>query len=269
MTRVRYYARFVFALTTVLLCANLQMRAQLAGPDLDGAAKLMSFTGQISVIRGSNLPWALNLGDVVQPQQVIVTGPDGYGVFQVSDGSTFEVFPKSRVVFREQRGDWKELLEVWLGKIRVTIEHPGGLPNNNKVRTPSAVISVRGTVFDVEVEDEDGTTLVLDEEGQVEVRHVLRLADPPKVLGPGEMVRVYKNEPIAKKVIDKGGILQRAARALSDALYQEALNSSRGGGIGRTVGTAPGSPADQKNGNPAPPPPPPAPPAPPPPPPAH
>jgi hypothetical protein len=269
MTRARYYARTVFTLSTLFLCANVLMRAQFtAGPDLNGAAKLLSFTGQISYMRGSDL-WALNVGDTVQPQQVIVTGPDGHGLFQVSDGSTFEVFPKSRVVFRQNRGDWKDLLEVWLGKVRVQIEHPGGLPNNNKVRTPSAVISVRGTIFDVDVEDEDGTTLVFDEEGQVEVRHVLRLSDPPKLLGPGEMVRVYRNEPIAQKTIDKGGIMRRLARAASDALYQEAMNSSHGGGaIGRTVGTAAGSPADTKNGNPTPPPPPPPPaPAPPPPPP--
>ncbi len=267
MTRARHYARTVFTLAAVLLCAGTITWAQFAGPDLNGAAKLMSFTGQISVLRDSN-PWALNLGDIVQPQQVIVTGPDGYGVFQVSDGSTFEVFPKSRVVFRQNRGDWKDLLEVWLGKVRVTIEHPGGLPNNNKVRTPSAVISVRGTIFDVTVEDEDATTLVLDEEGQVEVRHILRLSDPPKILGPGEFVRVYKNEPIAQKVIDKGGVMRRLARAASDVLYQEAVNASHGGGvIGRPVSTGPGSPADQKNGNPPPPAPPPPPPAPPPPPP--
>jgi ferric-dicitrate binding protein FerR (iron transport regulator) len=267
MTPVSSYARIVSTVTVALLCAGVQMQAQIAGPDLNGAARLMSFTGQISYMRGSDL-WALNIGDTVQPQQVIVTGPDGYGVFQVSDGSTFEVFPKSKVIFRQNRGDWKDLLEVWLGKVRVQIEHPGGLPNNNKVRTPSAVISVRGTIFDVEVEDEDGTTLVLDEEGQVEVRHILRAGDPV-VLNPNQYIRVYKNEPIAKRLVDKGGLLQRAARALSDVLYQEALNAERGGGggLGRTVATAPGSPADTKNGNPAPPPPPAPPPAPPPPPP--
>jgi hypothetical protein len=237
-----------------------------------GAARLVSFTGQISILRDNNT-WALNLGDLVQPGQVIVTGPDGYGVLKVSDGSTFEVFPKSRVVFRQNRGDWKDLLEIWLGKVRVQIEHPGGLPNNNRVRTPSAVISVRGTIFDVEVEDEDATTLVLDEEGQVEVRHLLR-AGESKTLNPGEFIRIYKNEPIAKKLIDKGSLLQRAARAASDALYQAAVNSAHNAGaIARTASTpgatGAGSPADQKNGPPAPtappppPPPPPAPPAPP------
>ncbi|MDP9054464.1 MAG: FecR family protein [Acidobacteriota bacterium] len=257
----------VFFAAAWVACAQTPGQASGALPAPgSGEAKLVSFTGQISVLRDNN-PWALNLGDLVEPQQVIVTGSDGYGVFKVSDGSTFEVFPKSRVVFRQNRGDWKDLLEVWLGKVRVQIEHPGGLPNNNRVRTSSAVISVRGTIFDVEVEDEDGTTLVLDEEGQVEVRHLLKVGEP-KILNAQEYIRVYKNEPIARKLIDKGSALQRAARAASDALYQVALNAARGGATtARTAGasTAGGaaSPADTKNGNPAPSAPPPAPSAPP------
>jgi hypothetical protein len=271
MTFVRSSSRLL-ALAAVVFAATAVVRAQfpnlpqLPGPQLasgSGEAKLVSFTGQISVLRDNNT-WALNLGDLVEPQQVIVTGPDGYGVFKVSDGSTFEVFPKSRVVFRQNRGDWKDLLEIWLGKVRVQIEHPGGLPNNNRVRTPSAVISVRGTIFDVEVEDEDGTTLVLDEEGQVEVRHLLKIGDA-KILNPNEYVRVYKNEPIAKKLIDKGSALQRAAKAASDAFYQVALNAARNGGsIARTTpASGGGSPSDTKNGNPPPPSPPPPPPPPP------
>jgi hypothetical protein len=231
------------------------MHAQGQVLDIGGAAKLLSFTGQISLLR-DNTTWALNVGNLVMPEQVIVTGDEGYGVFQVADGSKFEVFPKSHVVFRANRGDWKDMLEVWLGKVRVQIEHPGGLPNHNKVWTPSAVISVRGTIFDVEVEDQDGTTLVLDEEGQVEVRHLLRVSDP-RILNPGDSVRVYRNEPLAKKNVDKGAILQRAARAASDALYQAALNTVHGGGSLGHAGsptTAPGGPADTNNSKPPPPP---------------
>jgi ferric-dicitrate binding protein FerR (iron transport regulator) len=250
------------ALASLLCAARGGLHAQSPGAtDPDGAAKLVSFSGQISVLRDGN-PWALNTGDAVQPQQVIVTGPDGYGVFKVADGSTFEVFPKSRVVFRANRGDWRDLLEIWLGKVRVQIEHFGGLPNNNKIRTPSAVISVRGTIFDVEVEDESLTTLVLDEEGQVVVRHLLRPSE--RVLNPGEWVRVFKDDPLGKALIDKGGLLQRAVRAASDAFYQAAMNASRSGStIARggvpTPGGA-GSPGDKNNGGSAPPPPPPAPP---------
>jgi hypothetical protein len=107
-----HYFRLPLALATVLFLTSPPMHAQFPGPDLtpgSGAAKLIVFTGQISVMRDST-PWALNLGDIVQPQQVIVTGADGYGLFKVADGSQFEVFPKSQVVFRQNRGDWKDLL---------------------------------------------------------------------------------------------------------------------------------------------------------------
>jgi hypothetical protein len=248
-------------LAGMLLAIAGGVRAQVPGLDpASGAAKLLSFTGQVSVQRGDL--WALNVGDLVRPQEVIVTGADGYGVFQIADGSKFEVFPKSHLVFRANRGDWRDLLEVFLGKIRVQIEHPGGLPNNNKVRTPTAVISVRGTIFDVDVDDQDSTTLVVDEEGSVSVQHILKAGDP-RILGPGEYIRVYKDEPLAKKMIDKGSLIQRAMGAARDALYQVALGSRGVPTVARTGGVTPpvSLPGDHNGGNgPPPTPPPPAPP---------
>ena len=259
-------SRLIVALVSGLLFTFGSLSAQQPVLDIGGAARLLSFTGQVSVMRDSSA-WALNSGDLVQPQQVVVTGPDGWGVFQVSDGSKFEVYPNSRVVFRATRGDWKEMLEVWLGKVRVQIEHFGNIPNNNKVRTPSAVISVRGTIFDVTVEEPSDSTLVEDEEGSVSVRHLLRPGQE-RILMAGDSVRIYRNEPLGNATIDKGAVLQRAVRAASDAFYQLALSGQRAGGSIARVPTA-GSPGD-KNGSPVPPPPsapPPPPPAGPPPPP--
>jgi ferric-dicitrate binding protein FerR (iron transport regulator) len=236
-----------------------------AVPD-DGAARMISFTGQISVVR-SNYAWALSVGSIVKRQEVIVTGQDGWGVFQVSDGSTFEVFPNSRVTFRANQGNWGDLLEMWLGKIRVQIEHFGGLPNNNKVHTPSAVISVRGTVFTVDFDEQTETTTVLDEEGSVSVTHALK-PGPSRILQPGEYIRVSMNEPIAKALIDKGNVLQRMLQAGRDALSQAALNARNGSvGVGKagSAASSAGTPADDKNnGSSTAPPPPPTPPPPPP-----
>ena len=242
---------------------------QAPAVDLGGAARLLSFTGQISVVRDSrdSSGWALHAGDLVQPLQVVITGPEGWGVFQVADGSKFEVYPNSKVVFRANRGDWKEMLEVWLGKVRVQIEHFGNVPNNNKVRTPSAVIAVRGTIFDVTVEEESESTLVEDEEGSVSVRHLLRPGNE-KVLIAGDSIRIYKNEPIGKAQIDKGAIFQKAVRAASDAFYRLAINARQGGTVAGVPSTTTGSPGDKNNTTPPPPPPPPAPTTPPPPPPA-
>ncbi|MGD1070824.1 MAG: FecR domain-containing protein [Bryobacteraceae bacterium] len=243
------------ALAALLLTACAGLRAQFP-TDPDGTAKLMVFTGQVSVLKDGTA-WALNLGDSVRPQQIVVTGPDGYAQFKVADGSTFEVFANSKVVFRANQGDWRDLMEVWLGKVRVKIEHFGGLPNNNRVRTPSAVISVRGTVFDVEVEDVTDTTLVVDEEGSVSVRHLLKPSE--KVLNPGEFVRVYKDQALVKQ-IDKGGIMRRALRTTADVIYQVAVEEAKQGpSVGHTTTTPVPPPASKGPTNPPPPPPPPLP----------
>jgi ferric-dicitrate binding protein FerR (iron transport regulator) len=247
--------------TAILLMAALSFMAQTPSTqqtavETNGAAKLLTFVGQISVIR-SNYAWALDVGKTVNRQETIVTGSDGWGVFEVADGSKFEVFPNSKVVFRPNMGEWRDLLEVWLGKVRVQIEHFGGLPNNNKVHTPSAVISVRGTIFDVEVLPETEDTIVSDEEGSVGVEHALK-PGALKVLNRGESIVVHKNEALAKALIDKGGLFQHGIRSLSDALYQVAVNA-RGSGpghVGTPASTGSGSAGDKNNGTTTAPPPP-------------
>ena len=190
-------------------------------------------------------------------RQTIVTGADGFAVFQVSDGSTFEVYPNSRVVFRNNAGGWKDLLDLHLGRVKVFIQKFGGQPNPNRVTTPTAVISVRGTVFDVQIEDEDATTLVTVDEGQVAVRHSLLPPSEPKLLNAGEYVRVYKNQPLAHKAFDKGGALKRTMQAATDAYYNVMMRMPRGGNSPTSVPGGGGRPADTEATPPPPPPPPP------------
>src|ERR1039457_2553724 len=199
-----------------------------------GAAKVITLNGQVSVLRDSS-PWVLNIGDAVQTRQIIITGPDGFAVFQVSDGSTFEVFPNARVVFRENSGSWRDLLDVLLGRVKVHIQKlGGGQPNYNRVRTPTAVISVRGTVFDVAIEDEDDTTLVSVEEGQVGVQHLLK-PGPERILNEGESIRVFKNQPLAATAVDHSsvtrGLMRQAEQAMYEIVYRGRLPGSGGGTV--------------------------------------
>src|ERR1700687_618127 len=151
-----------------------------------------------------------------------MTGADGHAIFQVSDGSTFEVFPNSRVLFRKNPPNWKDFLDVLVGRVRIHIEHFGNMPNPNRVLTPTAVISVRGTTFDVSVDDDDETTLVEVEDGQVEVQHALLPRGNPKVLSPGETLRVYRNEPIAARGLDKGNFARIVLRSMGNAAITRA-----------------------------------------------
>jgi len=239
----------------------------------DGAAKVETITGQVSILRDSS-PWALHVGDSVQPQQMILTGPDGYALLRVADGSTFEVFPNARVVFRNTPGNWSDLLELFLGRVKVHIQKIGGQPNYNKVRTPTAVVSVRGTIFDVVVEDEDATTLVSVEEGQVGVRHAILPPYQDRLVNAGESIRVFRNQPLSANSVDKTGVARGALRAAADAMYQVLYRTARGiggvpaGGGGTGAGgsgsgggdTGTGEKGASGNGNGGAPPPPPPPP---------
>ena len=232
--------------------------AQIVLPAPELAAKVMKLTGQVSVLHDSE-PWALNVGDSVQVRQVIVTGPDGFAQFQVSDGSTFEVYPNSSVVFRKNPTNWRDLLDVFVGRVKIHIQKWGDQPNPNRIHTPTAVISVRGTTFEVSVDPNDDTTLVSVEEGQVDVRHALKGGES-KILNAGESIHVYKTQPLASRMIDKGMIAKRAMQALSDALYTMSTNGQR------LPGKIPGTGGGVSGQKPLPPPPPPPPATPPPPP---
>jgi hypothetical protein len=181
---------------------------------------------------------ALSVGQGIQVNQVIVTGVGAYARFHVADGSEFEVFEKSQVTFRESGGSWKDLLNVWIGHVKVYVQHILG-PNPTSVTSPTAVISVRGTVFDVVVENDDGDTVVSVDEGKVQVRHLLIPGREP-LLMPGESIHVFRNQPLIAQQIDKGGVMQKALalvrKAVMDYVY------TRPGGVGGPgpIGGAPG-----------------------------
>src|SRR5882672_1442023 len=229
----------------------------------DGSATVTFLTGRVDRMVDSQ-PWVLNIGDAVKPGQLIVTGPDGGAMFKLADGSTFEVYANSQVRFRASQGNWADLLDVFLGNVKVHIQRMGGRPNPNRVRTPTAVISVRGTTFHGNVEDDGDTTFVMVEEGVVDVEHVLLPGGKKIPLTDGQAIRVYKNVPLAQARIDKGSAAQKVARALAQAAYEVMLGRQRGPG-GSSVptpgGAGGGSVGDTRAPDPPPPPPPPPPPS--------
>lgn len=246
------------ALAALFIAAAPSVSAQFAPPTESPAyaAKVMTLTGSVSVLK-DNRPWALDVGDSIQVTQIIVSGGDGHAVFQVSDGSTFEVFPNSYVVFRKNAPNWKDLIDVIVGRVKVHIEH-WGQPNNNRIFTPTAVISVRGTTFDVTVDPESESTLIEVVEGEVVIEHALLGGGTTRTLHTGESLTVDRTVPLAYHTIDKGTVLQHALRSLLDAVQTAATRVPRGGsgipGGGGTGGSAgdPGKPAPPSGGPPPP-----------------
>ncbi len=253
----------LLATAVAFVCSSIASGQMLPSDAANYAAKVITQSGQVSVLKDSQ-PWALSIGDSVQARDLIITGPDGHAILQVSDGSTFEVYPNARVVFRKNPPNWKDFVDVLVGRVRVHIQHYGTVPNPNRVLTPTAVISVRGTTFDVSVDDDDETTLVEVEEGVVDVQHALLPRGEPKVLHTGDTLKVYRSEPLEASLIDKGTIARQVLRSMVDAINTVVTRMPRGIGSNGGVLGAGGAVGDTQKVPPPPPPPPTTAPAPPP-----
>jgi hypothetical protein len=222
------------------------------------AATIELMMGQVSLQEGGHPGKPLFAGNHVMALETIVTGPDSYAKFHLDDNSTFEVFEKSTVQFRSDYPAWAHLLNVIMGRVKVFIDHSKG-PNSNSVTTPTAVISVRGTVFDVVVEDADGTTLVSCDDGLVQVRNSTAPGAEP-LLHPGEWTRVFRGQGLMGQQVSKNPVMQQALKVARDTvqvLLQRRIGSPGIGGIGGPVAGTAGAQGDKGKGGAAPPPAPP------------
>jgi hypothetical protein len=146
-------------------------------------------------------------------------------------------------------GNYPSLLDtlyVWIGHVKIFEEHSKG-ENSKKVTTPTAVISVRGTVYDVSVEDDDGTTYVTVDEGAVEVRNQTA-AGPSVLLKPGDSIRVFRGQPLIPRQVAHNDVWRAALKAMQNAAYQAVYGraNTRAGIPGAGGSTPGGSPGDRK-----------------------
>jgi len=228
----------------LLLAAGLLVCTHQANAQATSRARAIQLIGNVSIVKdSSSYRTALFNGGEVSPGQMIVTGPDGYARFQVADGSTFEVFPDSQVIFRSTMGIG-DLLNVVIGKIKVWIQHAPGVPNPNSVSTPTALISVRGTVFTVDVKDAEGTTDVAVDEGIVDVRNLLRGGRVVRLM-PGEATTVDPHNPLVGLGGNRGMILQRGLKAATDMVRDIMLQRPGSSPAPTAGGTSGGAQGDK------------------------
>jgi len=189
----------------------------------------------------------------------IITGGDGRIVLGLADGSQAVVAPKSVVKIEDLSASPRHLSEVLKGKTRVQIEKFGGRPNPYRVNTPTTVIAVRGTVFDVVVEE--GQTEVFLHEGEVDVNS-LNFPDQVKRLVPGEWARVRLfRPPLEPRLFSPGkndrffrmrsrsGFGGPIERSAGGRLAGAGLPSSRGEESRRSTEQLPGDPTTDSRGS--------------------
>jgi hypothetical protein len=176
-------------------------------------ARVTSVGGKAAISGNGRSNARLTNGATLAPGDEIDTTGGGRVVIDLSDGSQVIVLPGSRVVVADYRNasSLRELLQITLGRIRVRINHFKGKPNPYRIKSPTASIAVRGTVFEVSVEP-FGETRVIVIEGAVEVASLKDptkklVAEPKKgvIVRPNFTIDFFESDALTKEVGERGG----------------------------------------------------------------
>lgn len=169
------------------LCAVLAMAGAQESPKetqslVAGTATIGQVKGDVSLLAPQQAPAVARPGAVLSPGTTLETRK-GSAVLQLEDGSQVLVKSNTRVVLKapaEADGHYFDLL---LGKIVAKVKKRLSGSPSFRMGTPTAVITVRGTEFEVEF-SKKGVTNVEVHEGLVEVAG-LGVMGPPVLLRPG------------------------------------------------------------------------------------
>jgi FecR-like protein len=174
--------RIVIAwLSLFILCAlaSAQTSAPIALPL--GSASVAEIKGDVRFLDPQGGEISVQSGTLLVAESKIETAK-GSVLLDLADGSQVLVKPNSNVVLKapdQGKGYWFELL---LGKINAKVQKRLGNAPSFRMGTPTAVITVRGTRFSVDV-DKKQHTFVEVYEGMVEVAGFFGAA--PVMVRPG------------------------------------------------------------------------------------
>jgi ferric-dicitrate binding protein FerR (iron transport regulator) len=151
---------------------------------------------------------AVGVGDEIR------TGPGGTLMLELPDGSYMVVSENSTLQIQEAWGsNLNNLVNVFFGKVRFYIQKLGGRTTPYHVGTPTALIAVRGTTFEVIV-DEAQFTEIHCLEGRVAVETV-GLPDREVILEPGRKTLVRPGEyPLTPVAIEEALARNRVLRVV-------------------------------------------------------
>lgn len=157
-----------------------------------GSAIVGEVKGSVTVVSPQGTPIRFERGQLLNSGSVIETAK-GSIVLNLQDGSQILVRANSRVVLQSPPDSATQYLELILGKIWAKVQKRFSDAPSFRMGTPSAVITVRGTEFTVELTRKNETYVYVTE-GTVEVAQ--RGAENNSVLlPPGYFTRVQPNHP--------------------------------------------------------------------------
>ena len=157
--RARVLLWTVEALALTCLPAGLARAEPAALPNVAvSIGQVKTARGQVFLVRGTERR-PLQAGDLVQEHDVIETGPDGGVGVTFTDNSLISAGPQSRISLDSYRFDSMAFSGSFLASLlRGTMAVISGditrrTPGAMKIRTPRAILGVRGTEFLVRTEE--------------------------------------------------------------------------------------------------------------------
>jgi uncharacterized membrane protein YgcG len=152
------------------VCAVAQQAPPAAVSAPYAGATISDFKGKVGIQLPAQAFTAPVRGEVLPPDTTVNT-EDGRLLLKLSDGSDVLVRPHTKLLLKQPETSGWKYFQVLIGRVRTQIQKRLGGSPAFQIGTPSAVISVRGTRFDVEV-DRRGFTQVDVDEGVVELEAV-------------------------------------------------------------------------------------------------
>lgn len=182
--KTRFALNLVSLLLFSLLAAAQEPQNSTQSPLMSApfaGATVSDFKGKVSIQlpgQGFSTP---SRGLVLPAETLISTEDSGRMLLRLGDGSDLLVRSNTRLILKApQPGAWR-YVQMMFGRVRAEIQKRLGGAPGFQIGTPSAVISVRGTSFDVEV-NREGITEVDVHEGVVQL-------DSAKGMGESVLIR--------------------------------------------------------------------------------
>jgi FecR-like protein len=182
-----------------------------------GSAAIDEVKGEVTIHSAQGGVVAAQRGAVVEAESTIETGK-GSVVLHLQDGSQALVKAHSRVVVKAPEQSAGKYLELLIGKLLATVKKRVGSSPSFRMGTPTAVITVRGTRFEVHV-NEKGKTFVEVYEGIVEVIG-MSVPGRPVLIRPGFWTQVDPNHDPSRPQ-SRGGELQNDSKGYPEGEHPD------------------------------------------------
>lgn len=191
MTRSRFRHAYCLPMMAVFLFAVGYSQQPREAAVRQESATVEQWKGEVKLQLPESTS-AVPVTGLFLPKDTVIETGEGSMMLQLQDGSELLVKAHTRLVLRSPIDSHKQYLELMLGKIVAKVKKRVGNTPSFRMGTPTAVITVRGTRFAVEV-NKKKRTIVDVYEGLVEVAG-LGGEDRPILVEPGFSTQVELGE---------------------------------------------------------------------------